>query len=805
LIDTRKRSGKPSVDSSPLDLAQLSDEELMVVFGIERRLREAAELTDDHESSRAEQSLRENKYLADAVDRYPRVLLLDGGRGTGKTSILLTLAKRWRVAAGLHDGDEADLESEVADRINHLRDIHQWIPEEGKSPSYVRVVPILDFDPLPAEMPLVAGIIQAWRPLAERYGSPNKRDDICEDDDDTLLDLWHRLFRVAAVGWTPIPKHRGLIEQVLDQEEQVRDWQRLDKQWRDFVDAALARGKCLGERDRLAENPVFVVMIDDVDLQVGRIRELLPALRMLYHPRVFFLVAADRRHMIDMLKLDFLGKQNELARHTNASGGLAIDLAGSDRWASDLAESAFEKVFPRRSRWNLKRLDLLGFLSFPKQYASTREGHHDDGTSFLSILNQIKRRPQKTDDKKLPTIKEAGAFIQQFGEVAGSKLPGVMTYRAVHQLREHVGGISKSRPAQVLARLLAGNDDATAAAGEDVEADVQSVSVSATTPALQDTPDGEIVSNPVVLPTERNNVDVHITGELAALYRAGPTELSGEYNIVLSARPDFVFIRPGDAVPIRMSATTENRFNFTAALTAKALEIAGFPVDAAGLQWNTYLSLAWTEWYLGLSFAWTRHLHPRPDQLLEQTNTWSKFLRIELEPADKIERYAYSWIYYQRLWAGHPADVSDPAEWTADSDLQWDRLVNFSNLDAASLEGNGRVWLSRTLPLLARPEIGFPPKVQAVLLEHALKGDVASKLFLKNQRRRLVTDAFVAAGIQRGKDVTVLPKDTDIEDWIKTIDRRYGDVHPEPSPWIEIEAVDDPSGSKNGTIDSSPE
>lgn len=474
--------------------------------------------------------------------------------------------------------------------------------------------------------------------------------------------------------------------------------------------------------------------------------------------------------------------------------GLAIDLAASDSWASDLAESAFEKVFPRRSRWTLKRLNLLSFLAFPKQYASTTDRKEDDDTSFLSILNQITRRPQKTDDKKLPVIGEAGAFIQHFGEMAGAKLPGVMTYRAVHQLREHVSGISKSRPAQVLARLLAGNDDATAAAGEDVEADVQPISDQVTT---SDTTGDEIASNTVVPPAERNNVDVYITGELAALYRAGPTELAGEYNIVLSARPDFVFIKPGDAMPTRMSTTAETRFNFTAALTAKALEIAGFPVDAAGLHWNTYLSLAWTDWFLGLSFAWTRHVHPRPDQLLEYTNTWSKFLRIELEPNDKIERYAYAWIYYQRRWAGRPAEVSDPVEWTADSELQWDRLVSFSNLDDETLERDSRVWLFRTLPLLARPELGFPPKVQAVLLEHALKGDIASKLFLKNQRRRLVTDAFVAAGIQQGRDVKILPKDTDIEDLIKSIDRRYGDVHPEPSPWIEIEAADDPSGPKN--------
>ena len=43
-------------------------------------------------------------------------------------------------------------------------------------------------------------------------------------------------------------------------------------------------------------------MIDDVDLQVERIRELLPALRSLYHPNVAFLVAAHWEHLVDTLK-----------------------------------------------------------------------------------------------------------------------------------------------------------------------------------------------------------------------------------------------------------------------------------------------------------------------------------------------------------------------------------------------------------------------------------------------------------------------------------------------------------------------
>jgi hypothetical protein len=94
---------------------------------------------------------------------------------------------------------------------------------------------------------------------------------------------------------------------VLDREEQVGDWQRLDRQWYDFVDDVIefATTRVPQPAGPLPKDPVFVIMIDDVDLQVGRVRELLPALRLLYHPSVVFVVAAHRKHLIDMLALDF--------------------------------------------------------------------------------------------------------------------------------------------------------------------------------------------------------------------------------------------------------------------------------------------------------------------------------------------------------------------------------------------------------------------------------------------------------------------------------------------------------------------
>ena len=75
----------------------------------------------------------------------------------------------------------------------------------------------------------------------------------------------------------------------------------------------MKRGTCLKTPHQLPLNVTFVLIIDDVDLQVARIRELLPAIRLLSrHHSVWFLVAGDSKHMLDMLHADFLGQQLKL-------------------------------------------------------------------------------------------------------------------------------------------------------------------------------------------------------------------------------------------------------------------------------------------------------------------------------------------------------------------------------------------------------------------------------------------------------------------------------------------------------------
>jgi hypothetical protein len=102
--------------------------------------------------------------------------------------------------------------------------------------------------------------------------------------------------------------------------------------------------------------------------------------------------------------------------------------------------------------------------------------------------------------------------------------------------------------------------------------------------------------------------------------------------------------------------------------------------------------------------------------------------------------------------------------------LPWDKLLKFHRK-------NQQEWPQRTLPLLARPEIGFPSEVQNHLLG-SLAFSPRLKQELRRQRRRLVTDAVIALSIQKYNKIPKFPSDQYVEELIATIDQVYLEAHP---------------------------
>ncbi len=740
-------STRDSSDTGPLEPSQLSKTELEIIHQIEQRL--AVNKSEHPRDNGCESGTRAAPYLAVAEKRGPQVLLLDGSRGTGKTSLMLTLVERWHRTLKntptartrrekLEDGYEAQ------EKAFELTSPTCGIPQN------IKVLAVLDFDPLPPGVPLIAGIVEAWRPIAKYYDDQSGSASTDFSEEERLMDRWHALFGMAATGWAAVSQGKSLLEQVLDREEQVQDWQRMNHQWQEFVDKVLESEK-RARTQPLHQEAVCVVMIDDVDLQVERIRELLPALRLLYHPNVFFLVAADREHMLDMLKLDFYGQQRRLAHKITSGHDNDTDESELMNWATVLATAAFEKVFPRAHCWALRKLSLKEILEFSP--ASREVG--TPSSTIGSRLEELTwtRSDNGSSDSSDSSVTQAISSLSTAIEESSVEFPGLMTYRAAQHLWQFSAILPPGdrRAAEILASVVAGSGK----------------------------------SQRAMVKEKGARIELETTGILAALFRPGLNVAGGAYDIVFGRRVDFVFHLPNDRTGLRMSTAQNSQFNFAGSLIAKMLQEGKFPVDATGLSWDTYLSHVWTEWqFLDYSFAWPRHRHPKPQELLQNAETWNRFAYVGSQNNYKIEHYAFGWIYYQRLWNGHEfsPDFIDIESLPDIDSLPWKKLLDLSEIKDDSEK---ETWNKKTLPQLARPELGYPPKVQRLLLE-MVANDIEARRRLKLDRESDFTNAFFAAEVQAGSIPREYPAEAKIKENIISLDKTYKRAFGDENPWAEI-------------------
>ena len=492
---------RKSLDTSPLTLEQLSDHELAIILKIEQQL----QMRQPRDSKDA---TNEKPYLASVQVRSPNVLLLHGARGTGKTSLLLTMAHRWIAGSNRECGRNASSDTRIIAQETSIENARSTYRET--IPHRIHPLRILDFDPIPRQMPLIAGIVDAWRPIVMAYDKLTGIPEDCDHEGKTLEDRWDELFRVAAVGWSSVPAPKGLLEQVLDRQEQVRDWQGLGERWQKFVTEVVKCGKHLKEPHRLVDSPVFVIMIDDVDLQVERIRELLPALRLLYHPNVTYLVAADWDHLVDTLRTDFVGQHNRLASRAVDSHTTSDDYG--KKWTGTLAFAAATKVFPLKNKWTLRKLTLHELLAFPGSGGGATDSQKFDGgrpSTMKSILNDW---PRKSEDRRQEGVKLGEYLNRSAGfQQEPYAVPALITYRDAHQIFE---------------RVLMEDDDERRA--------IEAVRLLISSPETEAVKLGG-TEGPEPL------VEYQGVGELVALFGPGYVEpISESSDIEVSARPDFV-------------------------------------------------------------------------------------------------------------------------------------------------------------------------------------------------------------------------------------------------------------------------
>ena len=298
-------------------------------------------------------------------------------------------------------------------------------------------------------------------------------------------------------------------------------------------------------------------------------------------------------------------------------------------------------------------------------------------------------------------------------------------------------------------------------------------------------------------------VEYRGVGQLAALFRLDQIERTSALSgIVLSARPEFTYRKEPSSNAIFMRGYVGAEVNFASAMLAATLYEAHYGVAAPGLQWNVVLALAWTrvevsdeKTLLKLAFQWRFHIHPHPFQLLQWSHEWRQFVRVfQADSAEKLKRVAYAWIHYQLTWLSCAMnDVPSPFATGTFDDSHWDKLLAVrpeGDNDTKHGPRRSRDWPTQTLPLLARPEIGLPPEVQSQLLSFIDSNDSKDgqkqREWLRDQRKRLVTDAIIAAGEEEGRPAKDAENTERVDRIVERLNDQYLADHGKVSPWVEI-------------------
>ncbi len=330
-------------EARPLPYAQLDNQQQValerVVGLLTTALQAAPAPTSDRVSAVQPLPAPSGPYLEST--RYSRNILIGGERGTGKTTLMMSLAS---VLATERDADlDETLPKNVADRARGLRRRLVWLET-------------LDMEPLVSEANLLGAV------LARLEDAVGARFPGFDDVPETISMLhpgvgFHDVSRELARLQTSVAlafggnlgKRGGNLDPdtfAVESRRAERERLGLDRR---FATVLAGLSSAMASTVALTA-PVFVLPVDDVDLNVSDCLPLLRLLRATSSPHLIVVLAADVALLSTILRLNY---QGDLARISTPVSLSTDDLSV----AADLASNALRKHLPPAQRVVLGLVD----------------------------------------------------------------------------------------------------------------------------------------------------------------------------------------------------------------------------------------------------------------------------------------------------------------------------------------------------------------------------------------------------------------------------------------------------------------
>lgn len=310
--------------------------------------------------------------------RHNRTILIDGARGSGKTTLLISLLDVLQRRFGqLTDS-----------RHPNKDDDDDWAKLVKDTTGEALIVPVslVDLAPLPRRSNLMLLLISCLETIIARmeaasHGfSPDQRAQarlapFCHDGERMLpsRDRWNELAAATVQGWDDHAAKRTSPSDLESyaREQMTAEQQRLDLS--NLIDRFLTalqndfhtyrQQVCKAKQRSRVDEPervLFLIAVDDADMNPGRVAELLDVLRLLGHRQLAFLLTGDSALFQDTLYRSCLialaGER--LAAATDASSMLRAR-------AEPLAYQIYDKLVPPSHRFVIEQIPREERLAFP--------------------------------------------------------------------------------------------------------------------------------------------------------------------------------------------------------------------------------------------------------------------------------------------------------------------------------------------------------------------------------------------------------------------------------------------------------
>jgi hypothetical protein len=303
---------RPRAEAGPLPCSELTASQWQTARKVLRLLAGMASSTTQFEPY--EQDL----IRIDPI-RHNRTILIDGARGSGKTTLLISLLD----ALQRHFGQRTD--------PHHPNDESEhWAELLTETTGAALIVPVslVDLAPLPRRSSLMMLLISCLETIVKRMESASHGVSseqraqaglapFCHDGERTLPSRvrWNELAAATVQGWddhagkrTPPSDLESYAQEQMNAEQQRLDLSNLidrfltalQEDFRSYLQK-ITKDK-QRRRNEAPERVLFLIAVDDADMNPGRVAELLDALRLLGHRQLAFLLTGDKRLFLDSLQ-----------------------------------------------------------------------------------------------------------------------------------------------------------------------------------------------------------------------------------------------------------------------------------------------------------------------------------------------------------------------------------------------------------------------------------------------------------------------------------------------------------------------